>query len=97
MGCAVGYLYRTILKYYVSHVKQSTKLYTSPKLIVKNNIGTSDRLLRAIIATGLFLWAACTSWSPLLLIVSGFTWYEAAFRWCGWNALIGKNTCPMHS
>jgi len=58
------------------------------------NIGLSDRLLRFAIAVGLFVWAALSDWSPLLLFFSGFTLYEALQKWCALYAAMGKNTCP---
>lgn len=58
------------------------------------NIGLSDRLLRFTIAVGLFIWAALSDWSPLLLFFAGFTLYEALQKWCALYAAIGKNTCP---
>jgi hypothetical protein len=62
---------------------------------VAQNIGKSDRLLRALIGVGLLLWAITTTWSPILIFFSGFAFFEAIFSWCGFYAAMGRNTCPV--
>jgi len=61
----------------------------------KKNIGKTDRLIRLIIGIGLLLWAMLTSWSPLLIFISGFCIFEAVFSWCAFYAAIEKNTCSV--
>jgi len=80
-----GFIYRFIIK----------KFAKNPVRKVHKNIGKPDRLLRAAIGLGLFLWAVTTSWSPILLFFSGFALFEAFFSWCGFYAALGKNTCPI--
>ncbi len=58
------------------------------------NIGTPDRIFRLVIAGILLLWGIWSQ-SAGLLIGAGFTFYESFFKWCGFYALIGKNTCPL--
>jgi len=62
---------------------------------VAQNIGKKDRLLRLAIGAGLLLWAITTTWSPILIFFSGFAFFEAIFSWCGFYAVIGRNTCPV--
>lgn len=81
-----GFIYRYIVKKFA---KKSL-----PGKIVRN-IGKSDRLLRAGIGIGLFLWVVTTSWSPITLFISGFCLFEAIFSWCAFYQALGKNTCPI--
>ncbi|MSU60766.1 MAG: DUF2892 domain-containing protein [Candidatus Staskawiczbacteria bacterium] len=81
----VGLIYRTILKKFAKN---------SPRGATKN-IGRNDRLLRLAIGVGLLLWAMLTTWSPILIFLSGFAIFEAIFSWCGFYAAMGKNTCPV--
>lgn len=80
-----GFAYRFILK----------KFATGSVRGLNNNIGKPDRLIRIAIGAGLLLWAITTTWSPVLLFLSGFAFFEAIFSWCGFYAAIGKNTCPV--
>jgi len=80
-----GFVYRYILKHVAkSKVRQAHK-----------NIGKNDRLLRLVIGLGLLLWAITTTWSPILIFLSGFALFEAIFSWCGLYAALGKNSCPI--
>lgn len=81
----VGFIYRAILK----------KFARRPAHGAPKNIGKSDRLLRALIGIALLLWAITTSWSPILIFLSGFALFEAIFSWCGFYAALGKNTCTV--
>jgi hypothetical protein len=61
---------------------------------VKKNNGTADRLNRlmiAIVLLGLAYWKG--SW--ILLIAGLFVLFEAAFSWCIFYQLLGKNSCPL--
>lgn len=80
-----GFVYRSLLL----RVAQS-----KPRKAHKN-IDTSGRWIRAGIGLVLLLWAIFTDWSPWVLFFSGFCFFEAIFSWCGFNAAIGRNTCPM--
>lgn len=80
-----GFLFRLIARKFA---KSSTSK-------VAKNINTKDRLLRAIIGVILLLWAITTTWSPILIFLSGFCIFEAIFSWCGFYAAMGKNTCPV--
>ncbi|MEQ1500433.1 MAG: DUF2892 domain-containing protein [Parcubacteria group bacterium] len=78
-----GFAYRFILKKYAKGTVRG----------VEKNIGKPDRLLRFAIGVALLLLAITTSWSFILLFLSGFAIFEAIFSWCGFYATIGKNTC----
>lgn len=80
----LGLLYRAVLKRFTKDSVRTSH----------HNIGRSDRVIRLLIGVALLLWAITTSWSSLLLFLSGFAFFEAIFSWCGFNAAIGKNTCP---
>lgn len=80
----VGAIYRFLLKQFVKR-KQG----------VGNNIGSSDRLLRVALGVALLLWAVTTSWSPVILLISGLCLFEAVFSWCALYQALGKNTCPI--
>lgn len=60
---------------------------------MKKNIGTKDRLLRAIVAIILFIIAYWQA-SSIAFIFALFTLYEAVASWCLFYHLIGKNSCP---
>lgn len=85
LGFIFGFAYRFVLR----------KIAKAPVRKAHQNIGRPDRIFRLLIALGLFLWAIFTSWSPILLFFSGFSLFEAVFSWCGFYALIGKNSCPI--
>jgi hypothetical protein len=80
-----GFIYRFLLK-----SLSKNKMRKRHK-----NIGWKDRLIRLGLALFLFLIAITTSWSPILLFLSGFTLFEAIFSWCGFYAAIGKSSCPL--
>lgn len=81
----VGLVYRAVLRHFAKGtVRGSGK-----------NIGKADRLLRLALGVALLLWAMLTTWSPLLIFLSGFAIFEAVFSWCGFYAALGKNTCPV--
>jgi hypothetical protein len=81
----VGFIYRFILK----------KVAKNSQRRVNKNIGKGDRFIRFLIGVGLILWAITTSWSPILIFLSGFAIFEAIFSWCGLYAALGRNTCPI--
>lgn len=81
----VGFIYRAILK----------KIAKTENRKLHKNIGKSDRIIRFAIAIVLLVWAITTTWSPLLIFLSGFALFEALFSWCGIYAALGKNTCPI--
>lgn len=85
LGFLFGFLYRYLLKYFAKGTVRG----------VSKNINKSGRIMRFIIALGLLAWAGLTTWSPVLLFFAGFTFFEAIFSWCGFNAAIGKNECPL--
>jgi hypothetical protein len=61
--------------------------------MLKKNIGTPGRLLRAtlgVLLLGYAVWKG--SWIAGLAGV--FTLFEAYASWCIFYALIGKNSCP---
>ena len=61
---------------------------------MKSNMGTTDRIIRLILAVFLLVYAYNqASW--LALGGSLFTFYEATASWCVLYQLMGKNTCPL--
>lgn len=86
-----GFLFGFMLRRLLRNVSRNKVRRSS------RNIGSPDRLLRLLIAVGLFAWAAFSSWSPTLLFFSGFTLFEATNKWCALYAAMGKNTCPLDS
>lgn len=62
---------------------------------MKKNIGTTDRVIRFILALLLLLYAWWQS-SWLALGFSLFTFYEALSSWCIVYQLLGRNSCPIH-
>ena len=61
---------------------------------MKKNIGTYDRVVRAVFGV-LFLVGAWWFHSLILLAIALFSFYEALVGWCAFYQLIGKNTCPI--
>lgn len=80
-----GFAYRALLK----------RLARGTVRGAGQNIGKPDRLLRFGLGVTLLLWAITTTWSPILLFLSGFCFFEAAFSWCGFYAALGRTTCPI--
>ncbi len=62
--------------------------------MIKENIGTPDRLLRLFIAIALLAYGIWKV-SYLSLAASAFVFFEVFFSWCAFYALIGKNSCPI--
>jgi hypothetical protein len=61
---------------------------------MKSNMGTTDRIIRLILAVFLLVYAYNqASW--LAFGCALFTFYEAGASWCVLYQLIGKNTCPL--
>lgn len=86
-GIAVARLQRTIMKN--MRVKKS-----APKA-GKRNIGLLDRGVRLTIGIVLVVYAIWFgSWIAMLF--AGYSIYEAFSKWCGFYALIGRNTCPIN-
>jgi hypothetical protein len=81
----VGFVYRFILKRFAKNSVRG----------VSKNIGTTDRFIRLLIGVALLLWAITTSWSLILIFLSGFAMFEALFSWCGLYAALGRTTCPV--
>ncbi len=79
----VGFFYRAIFKIVAKNSSRG----------VTKNIGKKDRLLRLFISIVLLLWAISTTWSFVLIFLSGLALFEAVFSWCGFYAAVGKNTC----
>ncbi len=63
---------------------------------MKKNIGTTDRILRLVLAI-LILWGAYHERSWIFLLLGLFVFYEAIASWCIVYALLGKNSCPLDS
>jgi hypothetical protein len=61
---------------------------------MKKNIGTTDRIIRLIIAILLLIYAWWQS-SWIALGFSLFTFYEAIASWCILYQLLGKSSCPI--
>ena len=63
---------------------------------MKQNLGKSDRLMRAVIGVILLVFGVISQ-SGLLLIFGLFCLYEAIASWCVLYQLTGKNSCPLPS
>jgi hypothetical protein len=87
-----GFLYRVVLRYIEKNI---VRVRSKQILRSRKNIGTFDRIVRLAIGIGILLWAISTSWNPILIFISGFTFFEAIFSWCGVYAILGRNTCPI--
>lgn len=81
-----GFIYRALLKQFAGKTTRGAS----------KNIGTNDRVVRALIGAVLLLIAITTTWSYWLLFFSGFAFFGALFSWCGLYAAFGKNTCPAN-
>jgi len=86
MAFILGFIYRTVLRKFARNTTHGAS----------RNIGKNDRIIRIVIGVALLLIAITTTWSPWLLLFSGFAFFEAIFSWCGLYAALGKNTCPNH-
>jgi hypothetical protein len=65
---------------------------------MKKNIGTTDRIVRLLIAIVCFVAVFMVDniyLRAILSLLSVFSLYESLFGWCAFYALIGKNTCPI--
>lgn len=71
------------------------KIVKNPIRGLNNNIGTKDRLVRLAIGVALILFAITTTWSLILIFLSGVAFFEAIFGWCGFYAALGKSTCAI--
>ena len=80
-----GFLYRSFLKQFKSKKIQ---------VRAKRNINKRDRYIRAGLGVFLLVWGLFSG-SQILVFAAGFCFFEAIFSWCGFNALIGKNTCEL--
>lgn len=71
LAVIVGLIYRAILKRFAKGTVGG----------LNKNIGKWDRLIRFAIGAGLLLWAITTTWSPILIFISGFLVFDAVFNW----------------
>lgn len=62
---------------------------------MKNNVGTTDKLIRFVIGA-LFLIAAVI-WSWWLLIPAVISFVTAITGFCGLYSLFGINTCKLNN
>jgi len=85
LGFAFGLVYRQALRIIARGRPRGAAM----------NIGKSDRWFRALLGVLLLVWAVEMAGSPVLLIFSGFCFFEAIFSWCGFYAAFGRNTCPI--
>lgn len=63
---------------------------------MKKNIGTTDRILRLILAIILFsvsFFVENDITKIILIVVSIIALIQAVIGWCGLYAILGKNTC----
>lgn len=61
---------------------------------MNKNIGRKDRVARFLIGMALLVLALALK-SSTLAIIGAFSIFEAAFSWCVFYQLTGKNTCPV--
>lgn len=59
------------------------------------NIGLRDRLVRAGLGVVLLTVGIVWNWNPFCIFIAGICFFQAAFSWCAWYHLIGKDTCPL--
>lgn len=85
LAVAFGLAYRAILRHF-------TKPVSNRQLF--HNIGVKDQIVRVVLGVLFLLWGF-QAWSPLLIFFSGFCFFEALARWCGFYAAFGKTTCPV--
>ena len=81
----IGFVYRFIAR----------KFAKSANGKMTKNINKKGRLIRAGLGIILLLIAMLTTWSPIMIFISGFCIFESLFSWCGFYAAIGKNTCNV--
>lgn len=70
-----------------------SRLFPTTRFSHARNIGTLGRIVRLAIAAGILVFAISTTWSLLLIFISGLVFFESLLRWCALYALIGRNTC----
>jgi predicted Co/Zn/Cd cation transporter (cation efflux family) len=63
---------------------------------MKQNIDTSDRILRLILGIGLIIYGLYVK-SGFVVLGGVFSLYEALVSWCAFYQLIGRNTCALPS
>jgi len=80
-----GFFYRSLLKQ-----------FSSPKMQKRANININKngRILRGALGIGLLALGIYTK-SQITIFAAGFCFFEAIFSWCGFNALIGRNSCDL--
>ncbi|MSO20123.1 MAG: DUF2892 domain-containing protein [Acidobacteria bacterium] len=86
MAFAAGFLLRMVYR----------KLAGAETRAKVRNIAGRDRAVRLAVAAALLAWAITTTWSPILLFLSGWALFSAAFGWCGIFAALGKTACRPH-
>ncbi|MBA3816673.1 MAG: DUF2892 domain-containing protein [Parachlamydiaceae bacterium] len=62
---------------------------------MKQNIGTTDRMIRLSLGI-IFLILAWWQSSWIALAIALFTFYEALAGWCVMYQLLGKSSCPIN-
>lgn len=85
IGIAIGQ------RYIMRNIKMRSN---NQRTAAHKNIGTTDRIVRYLIATGALLYGIYAG-SEIAFIIAGYTYYEAFLKWCGFYALIGRNSCPL--
>lgn len=85
-GALFGLIYHRLLRHFA---KQNSNRKLS------KNIPDSGRVIRLIAGIALLI-AGAVTWTTPLFAFAGFCFYEAAFSWCGLNALFGKNECKLN-
>ena len=86
----VMYIFAFVLAW-VLH-KILSKVYAGTSRGAPKNVGKKDRIIRAGVAVGLFVFAVFTCWHPLLFLVSGIVLYTAIRNWCWLYSLINVST-----
>lgn len=89
----LAFIFGFILKFIIKYVQ--TRRAIAGVITKTKNIGTRDRLVRLAIGLALLLVAMLTTWSPILIFVSGIVVFQAVFSWCFIYQAMGKNTCPV--
>lgn len=102
MNLVISKLVIVILMFGLSFIFGFSYQFVLRKFRAKNisfrahkNIGTPDRVVRFALGI-ILLFIGLYSWSPIALFWSGFCFYEGIANWCGFYAVIGRNTCSIN-
>lgn len=85
LAFALGLAYRSAVRKHAH-----TEVGHRPK-----NIDAGGRWMRGGLGAVLLILGVVLDWNPFLIFAAGLCFFQAAFSWCAWYHLIGKDTCPI--